>query len=131
MHPDERQELGAAVFLDRPFGGAKAPVEPDGTLLLASLAYSRFLAEQRLRCLARDLELTDAEAACIAEGLDLPGLSLDAIGPPVRQGTLSLTDAARSGPILSFASHCPAASRRCAMLDAVGRPAQRGSANRG
>jgi hypothetical protein len=97
---DERQELGSAVFLDRPFGAAKAPVEPDGTLLLASLAYSRSIAERRLRALARDLDLPRPRS--VIDRLDLPGLPLSAIGPGVHQGTVSLTDAARAGPDFVF-----------------------------
>ncbi len=100
-HLDERQELAAAVFLDRPFGGAKAPVEPDNTLLLASLAYRAFLAGQRLRCLSRDLDMAEADVAPIGP-LDLPGLCVDRIGPPSRAGTVSLTDAARAGPDFVF-----------------------------
>jgi hypothetical protein len=100
-HSDERQELAAAVFLDRPFGGGKAPVEPDGTLLLASLASSRTVAESRLRSLARDLDLVEADLPS-GESLALPGLALEALGPAVRQGTLSLTDAARSAPDFVF-----------------------------
>jgi hypothetical protein len=90
-HPDERQELAAAVFFDRPFGGGKAAVEPDATLLLGSLACSRSIAAQRLRCLAGDLGVSVPQP----EALDLPGLPLDAIGAAMRQGPgLSLTDAA-------------------------------------
>jgi hypothetical protein len=100
-HPDERQELGAAVFLDRPFNGAKAPVEPDGTLLLASLAYSSFLAGQRLRSVARDLGLAEADVASV-DSLDLPGIPVERIGSPLRQGTVSLADAARAGPDFVF-----------------------------
>jgi hypothetical protein len=97
MGHDEREELGAAVFLDRPLGGGKAPVEPDGTLLLASLAYSAFVADQRLRSLARDLGLAEADVARFGS-LELPSLPLESIGPPLRQGTVSLKDAARAGP---------------------------------
>jgi hypothetical protein len=100
-HPHERQELGAAVFLDRPFNGAKAPVEPDGTLLLASLAYSAFIAGQRLRSLLHDLDMAEADALS-ADALELPGLTLDRIGPPLRQGTVCLADAARAGPDFVF-----------------------------
>ncbi len=100
-HMEERQELGAAVFLDRPFNSGKAPVEPDGTLLLASLAYSAALAGERLRSLARDLDVTEADVASLGS-LDLPGLPVDGAGPPLRQGTVSLADAARAGPDFVF-----------------------------
>src|SRR5262249_34582305 len=39
--PAELQELGTAIFLDRPLGGGKAPGEPDRTLLLSYVAFSR------------------------------------------------------------------------------------------
>ncbi|MFO0927728.1 MAG: hypothetical protein U0736_11930 [Gemmataceae bacterium] len=91
-HPAEQQDLGAGLFLDRPFGGAKGAVEPDATPLLASVAYSRSLASDRLRQLARDLGIVADEASA------LPGIALDRIGAPVRQGTVSLADATRSAP---------------------------------
>ncbi len=46
-HAEELRELGMALFLDRPFGSGKAPGEPDGTLLLASEAYSPSVAEEQ------------------------------------------------------------------------------------
>jgi hypothetical protein len=110
-HPAELQEMGAAVFLDRPFGGGKTPVEPDGTLLLASLAYSRSIAVQRVRLLGRDLGGLDAELRRIEEHLVLPGLGLEAIGPPVRQGTVSLADATRAAPDFVFRYTLPGSVR--------------------
>jgi hypothetical protein len=106
-HPDERPELGAAVFLDRPFGGAKAPVEPDATPLIASLAFSRSIATQRLRRLCRDLGLPEGGVS----GLDLSGLSLERIGPPSRLGTVSLSDAARAAPDFVFRHTLPGSVR--------------------
>ncbi len=102
-HPDELRELGMALFLDRPFGAGKAPGEPDGTLLLASEAYSRSIAEQRLAALAREPgSLTDAERdgllRRLQEGAETHGLSLDAVGGDARPGTVSLTDARRAAP---------------------------------
>ena len=90
-----------ALFLDRPFGAGKAPAEPDGTLLLASEAYSRSIAEQRLNALAQEPGLLpDAERdACLRrlqEGAETHGLSLDAVGGDARPGTVSLTDARRA-----------------------------------
>jgi hypothetical protein len=46
---DDYEELGAAVYLDRPYGDGKRPVEPDGTPIVASLAYSRAIAARRWR----------------------------------------------------------------------------------
>src|SRR5437588_79829 len=55
-----------------------------------------------------------------AEGFDLPGLPLDAVGPAVRQGTLSLSDAARSAPDFVFRFTLPgSAAALRAMLQAV------------
>ncbi len=90
-----------ALFLDRPIGSAKAPGEPDGTLLLASEAYSRSIAEERLQLLAREPGvLPDAEHhACLQrlrEGKETHGLPLDAVGGDARPGTVSLTDARRA-----------------------------------
>jgi hypothetical protein len=107
-HADERQELGAAVFLDRPFGGGKAPVEPDATPLLASLAYSRSVAVQRLRRLCRDLQMPEPSDL---GGFDLLGLPLERIGLPSRQGTVSLADAARAAPDFVFRRTLPGSVR--------------------
>lgn len=104
-HPDEGEELGAAVYLDRPFGGAKGPVEPDATPLLASLAYSRSLAARRLR------QLGEA-----GEASRLPGVPLERIGGPVRQGTLSLADAARAAADFVFRRTLPGSLRALAGL---------------
>ena len=103
QHPEELRELGVALFLDRPFGAGKAPGEPDGTLLLASEAYSWSIAEERLHALAREPGLLpDAERdACLQrlrEGKETHGLSLDAVGGDARPGTVSLTDARRAAP---------------------------------
>ena len=102
-YPEELRELGMALFLDRPFGGGKAPMEPDGTLLLASEAFSRSVAEQRLHALAKEPGLlTGAECdRCmqrLQDGAEAHGLSLDAVGGDARPGTVSLTDARRAAP---------------------------------
>ncbi len=47
VHLDERVEMGLGVFIDRPFGYAKATAEPDLTLLLAHEAFSPALARRR------------------------------------------------------------------------------------
>jgi len=51
QEPEELQELGTAVFLDRPLGALKHPGEPDCTPLLSYQAFSRFIARTRLRFL--------------------------------------------------------------------------------
>lgn len=97
-HPDEWRELGLAVFLDRPLGVGKAAAEPDATLLLSAEAFSLSIARQRLLALAGDLGI-GAEDDFVQRLLTrppLPGLPLDAIGGPVRPGTVSLTDARRA-----------------------------------
>jgi hypothetical protein len=110
-HPDEMQELAAAVFLDRPLGAGKAPVEPDGTLLLASLAFSCSVARGRLHLLVRDLGAADIHLRTLEERLALPGLGLDRTGPAVRPGSVSLADAARAGPDFVFRHTLPGSVR--------------------
>jgi hypothetical protein len=102
--PAERQELGMALFIDRPLGGGKHPAEPDATLLLASAAYSRSVAEQRLRALAAEVgvDANGPEVEALRSGLDVPGLTLDAIGPAARPGSVTLADARRAAPDFVF-----------------------------
>jgi hypothetical protein len=113
-HPEEREELGTAVYLDRPFGGAKAPVEPDGTLLLASVGYSRSIAAKRLQ------QLGETGAP-----LDRPGVKLDRIGGPVRQSTLSLSDAARAASDFVFRYTLPGSVKALVTLFDFGAYADR------
>ena len=94
-HSEELRELGMALFLDRPLS--------DGTLLLASEAFSRSIAEQRLRALAREPNLlTEMERdqclSRLAEGTETHGLPLDAVGGDARPGSVSLTDALKATP---------------------------------
>ena len=92
-HPDELRELGLGIFLDRPLSAGKAPGEPDSTPLLASLAFSRSIAVQRVNALAKD-ELFMFEKPVLDKALrtllDSPprGLPLDRIGGavPARSG---------------------------------------------
>lgn len=102
VHAEEREELGAATYLDRPFGGGKAAVEPDGTLLLASVAYSRSIARRRLGELGVTVEVGD---------LAFPGLPVERIGGPVRASTLSLSDAARAASDFVFRHTLPGSVR--------------------
>jgi hypothetical protein len=110
-HAAERRELGAALFLDRPFGAGKAPAEPDATLLLASLAYSRSIAEQRLHLLATDLGLADEQVQRWRDGLVFPGLPLEAIGGAVKPATVSSSDARRAAPDFVFLHTLPGSVR--------------------
>jgi hypothetical protein len=99
QYSDELRELGTALFLDRPFGAGKAPVEPDSTLLLASEAFSRSVAAERLRFLARETGALDEGALLRLEvGLNVPGLPLDRVGGATRPGAVSLTDAQGAAP---------------------------------
>src|SRR5262249_25688689 len=107
-HPDERRELGMALFLDRPFGAAKAPGEPDGTLLVACEAFSRAVAVERLHYLARDPGLPDGEALRRwQEGLAVTGVPLEAVGGAERPGSVSLADARRASPDFVFLRTVP------------------------
>jgi hypothetical protein len=103
-HFEERRELGMGLFIDRPLGGGKHPAEPDGTLLLASVAFSRSVALQRLRNLAAEIGLAEdsAEVEAVRRGLEVAGLPLEAIGPAARPGSVTLADAAKASPDFVF-----------------------------
>ncbi len=114
--PEELRELGMALFLDRPFG--------DGGPLLASEAYSRSIAEQRLRDFAREPGLlADQEReACqtrLTQGGETRGLSLDAVGGAARPGSVSLTDARRSAPDFVLLRTAPGSVRALRDLDGL------------
>jgi hypothetical protein len=98
--PDELRELGTALFVDRPLGFGKAPGEPDQTLLVSQVAFSRSLAETRLRLLSRrpDWLPDDGSVERWLERLRVPiakGLPLENAGAPPRPGVVSLHDAGR------------------------------------
>jgi hypothetical protein len=101
-HAEELRELGMALYLDRPFGDAKAPAEPDRTPLLSSLAFSRSIAEKRLLALQQELDLLPDEVSFSEwrNRLHSPefadGLPVDHIGPARRPGTVTLLDARRA-----------------------------------
>jgi hypothetical protein len=94
-HPNELRELGLGLFIDRPLGMHKAPAEPDTTLLLAATAFSRSIAEQRLRFLAGELGLLTAgtlsELQKRLDAAPVRGLPLDRIGVSPRPGVMSLS----------------------------------------
>jgi hypothetical protein len=102
-YPAELRELGKALFLDRPLGAGKAPTEPDQTPLLATLAFSRSIAERRLEALAREtavaseLPLIEASRRRLREGV-AQGLPCDQVGGAPRPGKASLADARRAAP---------------------------------
>ncbi len=101
-HPLELRELGTALYLDRPLGAFKAPGEPDQTILLSYIAFSRSIAMQRLLQLGEATELLPAgELVTLKEALQ----ALQVKGVPVadvpaiqRPGVVSLADAARTAP---------------------------------
>jgi hypothetical protein len=100
-HSEEQRELGLALFLDRPLGVAKASGEPDATPLLSCEAYSRGIAEQRLRDLAREDFLADRLRE-LPEAPSVVGLPLDAVGAVSRPGVVSLADARQASPDFVF-----------------------------
>lgn len=99
--PVERRELGLALFLDRPLGEGKAPGEPDATPLLSCEAYSRAIAEQRLRDLAREDVLADRVRG-LPEAPLVAGLPLDVVESASRPGVVSLADARQVSPDFVF-----------------------------
>ncbi len=112
-HDAELRELGTALYVDRPFGDAKAPAEPDATPLLASEAFSPSIATGRLGALARDGLLSEGERSALsarARQADFStGLPLDAIGMPPRPGTVALTDARMAAGDFVFRRTVPGA----------------------
>lgn len=101
QHPEELQELGMAIFLDRPLGTSKNPGEPDQTPLLSYLAFSRFIAQTRLTFLADIGLLKDGECEALAAELrhmDVRGVSPLSQDQNVRPGSVSISDATRSAP---------------------------------
>jgi len=106
-HPQELKELGTALFLDRPLGIGKAPGEPDQTLLLSYEAFSRSIAEERLRYLAQDLKLFSGEAvleACLKglRSIKIAGIPLEEVDDTARIGGVSLADAHKVAPDFLF-----------------------------
>jgi hypothetical protein len=99
--PAELQELGVALFLDRPLGLFKRPGEPDSTPLLSYEAFSRSIAERRLAFLAE--KFTDLATAAdwqrwretLHSGLPIQGLPVQPSPIPPRPGVASLADALR------------------------------------
>src|SRR5262249_3736669 len=96
--PQQLVELGLALFLDRPLGIGKAPGEPDQTILLSHLAFSRSIALRRLNYLTETLGLIPDAAERDAlqkalERLPVSGVPLSAVGGRPRPGAVSAVDA--------------------------------------
>lgn len=101
-HPQELRELGLGLFLDRPLGAAKHPLEPDQTVLLSYLAFSRTLAQSRLHELAEQAQSLKENTAWEAlhqalRQMPIAGLPLTAIASAPGR-IVSLADAARVAP---------------------------------
>jgi hypothetical protein len=101
LHRSDIQELGTALFLDRPLGIFKHPTEPDQTLLVSYVAFSRSVAERRFRDMhdlgmLSDDQFTKAKekvAAIQVDGVPIPPRSI-----PPRPGVPSLEDALKVAP---------------------------------
>jgi hypothetical protein len=99
--PEELQELGIAVFLDRPLGVFKAPMEPDRTLLLSYETFSPSMAERRLQFLAKD-RTSDLSGetweSCrhYLRSTPLRGIPITPIERAQKPGAVALHDAARA-----------------------------------
>jgi hypothetical protein len=111
-HPEELLELGMAIFLDRPLGTAKAPGEPDRTVLLAAEAFSRSIAESRLRYLADDLGLIpepEIQAALLEKLRETPAGRRLPPGPrrSEQTGRVSLEDARQAADDFVFVRTLP------------------------
>jgi hypothetical protein len=100
--PEELQELGMALFLDRPLGVFKNPGEPDQTPLLSYEAFSRSITQKRLHFLSERMGLLEAEKATALEQ-KLRERPVEGYHPcpgsgPARPGSVSLSDALKSAP---------------------------------
>src|SRR5262249_44477193 len=109
-HAEELQELGMALFLDRPLGVFKAPGEPDSTVLLSHEAFSRSIAERRLQFLAEHLPLLlrqkdhDSHRQVLLTGLSPAGAPLPNAARPEQPGRVSVYDALKVAPDFVFLS---------------------------
>jgi hypothetical protein len=98
--PAELAELGMAIFIDRPMGAAKAPGEPDQTLLFSHEAFSRALALRRLDSLARAAPASERFPweEYRRSLLDLPANGIPAANyRNAQHGVVSLADVFRAG----------------------------------
>jgi hypothetical protein len=97
--PEELRELGMALFLDRPLGVFKAPGEPDQTPILSYEAFSRSIAERRLKALEKDLELLSGSEHTQAQDalrqLSVGGIALIPPRGPAGRIGVSVHDAFR------------------------------------
>ncbi len=105
-HAAELRELGMAVFLDRPLGIFKQPGEVDRTPLLSYEAFSREIAERRLRELARyGLFSGDARLEGYVRSLNslsVQGFPASRLPGTQRPGTVALEDAQKTATDFVF-----------------------------
>jgi hypothetical protein len=106
---EDIEELGAAVYLDRPLGVSKQGIEPDATPLVASLLYSASLAAERWRRLSTEP----------APDLVLSGVPLAKLVGPNRAACLSLTDARRVRDDWVVRRTLPGSMRRLGLIGHV------------
>jgi hypothetical protein len=114
-HAEELRELGLAVFLERPFGTAKPPGEPDQTPLLAHEAFSPSIARRRLRALQAEPD-SGVEPDLWPQLLhlleDLPtGVRLPLPFPPERPGSVSAYDSRKAADDFLFLRTLPESVR--------------------
>lgn len=96
-HETELFELGAAIYLDRPFGYYKQPGEVDRTILLSYVAFSGHVADTRLEQLHRWGWLVDHlildEIQTKRKNLSVQGVAVRNLGNEGRPGVVALEDA--------------------------------------
>ena len=104
--PAELRELGTGLFLDRPLGILKADGEVDRTPLFSYVAFSRSVAEGRLRNLYRwrCFASEDVYRRCLAvlETLPIRGVSAAELPGAERPGVVALEDARRAADDFVF-----------------------------
>jgi hypothetical protein len=103
--PEELQELGTAIFLDRPLGTLKQRGEPDATPLLSYQAFSGSIARTRLRFLESIGLLKEEELNRLLESLDhleIRGIPISGLDKSSHPGVVSITDTARAAPDFVF-----------------------------
>jgi hypothetical protein len=111
-HPAELRELGMAIFIDRPLGMSKAPGEPDDTPLLSHEAFSRSIAERRLRELVHfDSELPLEMLRARLRELPVTGFPALDVAVPDRP-VVSLADARRVAEDFVFLRTLPGSVRQ-------------------
>jgi hypothetical protein len=97
-HPAELQELGMALFLDRPLGIFKRPGEPDQTALLSYEAFSPMIAQRQLQIVQNHFPKLSGNQSLLENAELPPGMPLQLRANPSRPGVPSLQDAFKIAP---------------------------------